>query len=603
MAQIPFVFLIFLSLFALSDQQAAPLQIRQSDAIYGPDGPWHAVRVELGSPPQKIDLLPGGTFQSQILTNYACQDQSSLPCGRAGLFQLEESSSLNNGNISYGYINPANGLMPPNSAWTSGALMFRTGNASSVTDTLAIGAGASTQNVTVNDFDIFMWSNIQVLYPDGSHYPLQIGQLALGNVSPNQSFNLGDGTSFNATLVPNYLKQQNVIGSSSYGLHYGSAPLGLDLSLWFGGYDRSRVLAPVSAQSYANDPSTRFFIDLLDVGIGVAEGRSPLVDTPWQGLLASGNDTLSDSRQSSIQVLINPSAPYLNLPNSTCNAIAQHLPVTYNAKYGLYFWNVDDPQYATIVNSPAYLNFSFPLNGGLNNFTINVPFQLLNLTLEAPLIAKPTQYFPCQPPQDPANQTYSLGRVFLQAAFVGVNWDEGTQWYLAQAPGPGVSSNPDYRPITSSSGFVPNMDSWADTWSKTWKVLPEATSMQPIAPTISPPSSSDGPSGGLVAGIAIGAICAVGAALAVGWLLYRRRQQATKAKELTYLPDPDKRGQSQQSPEQSLTYSSAGYAPHELIDERSAVGPSELSGSERYEMQHRSLHPHELAGSREGVAF
>lgn len=99
------------------------------------------------------------------------------------MFQLEDSSSLNNGNISFGYINPEDGVMPPN-----------------------FGAGTSTQHVTVNELDVFMWSSIQMVYSDVSLYPSQIGQLASGNVSPKQSLYLGDGTSFNVTLIPNYLK-------------------------------------------------------------------------------------------------------------------------------------------------------------------------------------------------------------------------------------------------------------------------------------------------------------------------------------------------------------------------------------------------------------
>ena len=598
MARVSSSVILFLTLLGTSSQQAYPLQVQQSEKLYGPDGPWHAVSVELGSPGQVIDLLPGGVWQSQILTTYACQDQPN-PCGSAGLFHPEASSSLNDRSISYNSIKPG-GNASTTSSWTNGALLYQSTNATAVTDNLLLLNGASMGSSprlysTVYDFDIYMWSNVQVVNPDGSHYPLQIGQLALGNVSPNQSFNTGYDTSFNASLAPNYLKQHNVIGSSSFGLHYGSATLGLDLSLWFGGYDQLRVLEPVSAQEYA-DASDYFLIDLYDIGIGVAEGQSPFHDAPSQGLLASGNETLSNSEHGSFQVMINPAAPYLNLPNSTCNAIANNLPVTYNAKYGLYFWNVNDGQYTNIVTSPAYLNFSFPLNGGSGNLTINVPFQLLNLTLEPPLIAKPTQYFPCQPPQDPALQVYSLGRAFLQAAFLGANWDEAHHWYLAQAPGPGVSSIPDYQTITGLSGFTPDpgdSDTWASTWNKTWKVTHNAASATPIPP---PVSSKGGLSGAVITGIAIGAVSGIAAVLAIGWLLYRRRQQATKAEAVAYVPEPDEVDPSRPFGEQAPRYPNTGYAPCELGHEGTVLGPCELSGSERYEMQHPSDRPSELVG-------
>jgi hypothetical protein len=75
-----------------------------------------------------------------------------------------------------------------------------------------------------------------------------------------------------------------------------------------------------------------------------------------------------------------------------------------------------------IISSPAFLSFTFRLNMSTSqNITINVPFGLLNLTLTTPIVANPTQYFPLRPGQGPSG-SYELGRAFMQAAFVGVNW-------------------------------------------------------------------------------------------------------------------------------------------------------------------------------------
>ncbi|KAL2014345.1 hypothetical protein VTN00DRAFT_1870 [Thermoascus crustaceus] len=43
---------------------------------YGPDGPWQAVEVSVGSPPQTIALYPGGTWSSVVLTTATCQNKS-----------------------------------------------------------------------------------------------------------------------------------------------------------------------------------------------------------------------------------------------------------------------------------------------------------------------------------------------------------------------------------------------------------------------------------------------------------------------------------------------------------------------------------------------
>lgn len=91
------------------------------------------------------------------------------------------------------------------------------------------------------------------------------------------------------------------------------------------------------------------------------------------------------------------------------------------------------------IGSAAYhipgslmLGFKFQKDSSnTHTIDIKVPFALLNLTLDYPLVDRPTPYFPCMP----TNRTYGLGRAFLQAAFVGVNWGNGVgSWFLAQCP-------------------------------------------------------------------------------------------------------------------------------------------------------------------------
>lgn len=277
-------------------------------------------------------------------------------------------------------------------------------------------------------------------------------------------------------------------------------------------------------------------------------------------------------------------APYLALPNSTCDAIAKELPVTYNPKYGLYFWNVEDPQYTRIVTSPTYLGFTFD-----NNFTIKVPFKLLNLTLEAPLISTPTQYFPCQPPQDPTQTIYSLGKAFLQAAFIGVNWASNGQWFLAQALGPGVGTVPQQIPITSSSiAATPN--DWALSWKSAWTPLP-VTESSPEGSKGKAPSGHH-LSGGASAGIAIGAVAAVLIGIAIGFFLFRRRKShGSSLSALLPGHKDDKSGEPHDFEEAPPQYATTT-APQEMDGtQRNSELPGterlELGGSdvERYEMQ------------------
>ena len=287
----------------------------------------------------------------KYFTNLICIN-SVEPCGSGGLYNLSNSDSFGpNTTIDFGqqYDNTTG------SSFTYGALLLELGNSTYAQDTLSISSAPS-----VNDFDIYMYSVFQMIYPDGTHYPIQVGMLSLGTDGADCNQTLTDTPTppINSTLIPNNLHQNGFIPSSSYGLHYGSAALNLDLSLWLGGYDALRIVGPVSSQSYTNSADNAFELDLLDIGIAVDHGASPFNYTSKSGFLASGNTTISDNDTKSIPVVMNFAAPYL-LPNSTCNAIAQELPVRYSSKYGLYLWNVDDPQFARIINSPTYLNFTF----------------------------------------------------------------------------------------------------------------------------------------------------------------------------------------------------------------------------------------------------
>ena len=442
----------------LDQDISLPIHIVTSSRHYGPDGPWQAVSVSYGNPRQAIDLYPGSAFESIIFADFICTNATLLPCGSGGLFDPNDTLSSNYYYTEYAH-NKGFAI-----DWTLGALRL-SGVALLALDNLTLYA---QESIVVPYLSTRLIYAAFIIYPDGTHYRPQVGQLALGSPTVYQSFNLGPDKSFiNGSLVPGYLWANKVIPSSSYGLHIGSAALELPLSLWIGGYDQSRILGFI--ESYDVEDNL-FAIDLLDIGIGVNHGGSPFSYSTRKNILAENNSSMLNA----LSIVMNPAAPYLALPKSTCMAIAKDLPVTFNAKYELYFWNVDDPQYARIVTSPTYLSFTFRASDSSKmNLTIKVPFRLLNLTLEAPLIRKPTPYFPCQPPQ--LSSQYSLGRAFLQAAFIGVNWNQGSgKWFLAQAPGPnpGLTSSAALYPF---SNFSSSSSIWSDTWNGHWTPLPETT--------------------------------------------------------------------------------------------------------------------------------
>lgn len=298
-------------------------------------------------------------------------------------------------------------------------------------------------------------------------------------------------------------------------MHLGSASWNVSGSLVLGGYDRSRCLTdPITSSS-----ST---LELSDIGLGVESGGSAFLNLTN----GSAKGLLRPTSSTGLSVMPNPGVPYLYLPQDTCDAITNHLPVTFNSDFGLYTWNTEDTAFGKIVNSPSYLSFTFTSSG--DNETIYIPFALLNLTLESPLVGSSTQYFPCSPYTPTDGQTYHLGRAFLQAAVLAQNWGTNTLW-LAQAPGPDTPSvqvTTISETDTSLAAMI-NAPSWYETWSSALKVLPSiSTSNSTSSSSTSTPNSSasSGISGGAIPGIVIGVLAALAIAAAIAFVLLRRRR-------------------------------------------------------------------------------
>ena len=283
-------------------------------------------------------------------------------------------------------------------------------------------------------------------------------------------------------------------------------------SLVLGGYDRSRCISPpiVSDQDFL----------LAELSLEVTSGGWPFLVSPKvdsEHLLRSGN-----ASNNSLTVMPNPGVPYMYLPESTCSTIASFLPVTYDQKIGYYIWNTTDPAFKNIFSSPSALRFSFGTGSGIEN--ISVPFALLNLTLDYPLVNTPTQYFPCAPYAPSDNSPYHLGRAFLQAAFLGQN-GQTQKMFLAQAPGPGLRAEAITTLASTDTGLtaMANPPYWNATWSDQLKALP----------TNSLPSPGDGSghgglSGGAIAGIVVGAVVGLVGLCAVAALVWSRRSKSKK---------------------------------------------------------------------------
>ncbi|KAJ9484075.1 hypothetical protein VN97_g9322 [Penicillium thymicola] len=497
-----------LAIAVLVHADGNPLIMRWSDQTYGPDGPWHAVSVELGSNSQVIDLYPGDRWASTILIDTICSDNSSTPCyaRRAGLFNISASTSA----VTLDTPTDTSEMSWLSNQRDSGVNKWgATGYVKEgvLADTIRLPNSHKVPNVSMTSiYDAYQE------YPNGKRYPVSVGILSLGGSRPTHleyKFNLicawehwNESSSYR---IPSY----------SWGMHIGSVDLNIPGSLILGGYDQTRVLGQVSSQPvHGSSDFGSLSIYLADIGIGVATGNSPFDFENKSGLFKWANSTTGSDKY----VEIDPALPYLYLPKETCDAIAAELPVTFNEGLGLYFWNTDE-SYAKITSSPAYMSFTFGSGTTTQNVTIKVPFQLLKLTLQAPLVELNRTYFPCYP-----SSSSILGRAFLQAAFIGTNWQEGVgggSWFLAQAPGPATGPSNIKSIEISDTSLKASANSWEDTWDGFWVTLPSN-------------NSNSGLSTGAKAGIGIG--CAIGGLALIGilaWAIVSRQKRRTNSHPAT----------------------------------------------------------------------
>jgi hypothetical protein len=501
------------------------LEVPWSDKVYGPDGPWQAVSITVGGNDSRltigaqnhadIDLYPGGQWNTLTFSKTACEPYPNSHCGEGGTWEPDEYATQ-----------LIQGWHPPlgDSSWglSSGPLDY-TQRAMTIGGKTVWNASIATTNIGNRTFF------------DGTREGLRLGFLALGAPDEVQTFADPQIQGQNVTLQIFNAKlfREGTLASYSYSLHVGSASFGYPGSLIFGGYNKGRVIAPLTS---SKTPDT---FDLLDIGIGVEYGVSPSSDfTPQTGFLVSNTSATGQK----LTVKVDPLTPYLSLPNKTCERLATVLPIQWDTDIGYFLWKTDEPNFKAIVTSPSYLSFIFPPEIGSNtNVTIKVPFALLNLTLTDPIVNAPTQYFPCHDFTPDSGDYHRLGRAFLQAAFIGRNWGSQHTW-LAQAPGPGYGGKGLGDELREIADDATTLDTWQsdtknffnESWSGHWSIIdspaPSGTGDKGSTEVV---PSAHGLSTSAKAGIGVGVLLASLIAVAVA-LFWRRHRAKTLSNETHY---------------------------------------------------------------------
>ncbi|KAI4182768.1 MAG: hypothetical protein L6R41_005789 [Letrouitia leprolyta] len=444
----------------------------------------------------------------------------------------------------------------------------------------------SFEDYTQLNTSIIAVDNWKVFFPNGRSYTPLTGIFGLGSTT-------NEGAKSELSLLQR-LKGDGTIASTFCGLHMGSALFGQRGSMVLGGYEQNRVLGDIGtfdlvAITELGGPRGFLLDVILDVEVGISPFNLSSGISLWHALddsswIAAASGSVG-GRTGSRLISFNPSVPYMYLPPGICETVAQYLPLAWNAGLGLYLWRTDE-QSSRIISSPAFMAFVLADNQA-KNITIKVPFLLLNLTLLPPIVDTPTQYFPCRPYivnhwSQPG--IYILGRAFLQAAFLGFEYEHNLT-YIAQAPGPSMEQSiiKTYQPNETS--ITPNsIGSFASSWASSWTVLENdnltnttgSDNTAILKPAKPQSRSGAGLSGGVTAGIVIGSVAGALAVAATIFVIWRRKlktQQNMKAEPAIMdiapplmVPSMDNNGQPSELcawTEPSEVYGNA--PPHELV--------------------------------------
>lgn len=518
---------------------------------FGPDGPWQAVYTGIGT--GNYDAIPlwPTAYHSMLVPSRLYNPRNSSTA------EATNSSMLDKSWHSSPFVNETVDMEP--SYFDLVALSFKPSGYALI-DSMVVPA----DNWTISMVDNSTWFT-----PD-------VGILGLTSSTSSES----------KPGILETLKKNGNNSSQSYSLHMGSVPFEQSGSVVLGGYHQNRALGDLAVFDIdLGNPQ----IFLKNLTLGVETGQSPFEDSTALGSIWKGNGgskiaedltQMYGGTKDSAVMVPSPESPFIYLPYGNCEAAAEHLPVTFNDRLGLYLWDTSSPLYTSIVQSPAYMGFTFS-DRTAKEVTIKIPFALLNLTLEAPLVDEPTQYFPCKPTDSRGEGYWVLGRAFLQGAFLAYNFDKNVL-FLAQAPGPDMAQSV-MRDIKSDDvEFDTNpAEQFEESWRSTWVVLDDSSSGQQDATQDS--VDNKGVSGGTIAGIVIGTLAGV---MAIGLLAFLRWRRLKKDVRSTEVADElQKTPSAQEVPNSALSAemevpSLVHEAPGIEMKHELPVEPAEMDGRE-----------------------
>lgn len=420
---------------------------------YGPDGPWQAVAISVG------DLATQGLTRNPYSGVWPIISDFTYLLGRqaGGNYTTAQGAQKEQVSVQVAlYDSFANETMKyaHSDDWKPWTDRPDLGVANSSVGLLSVHQFTGTSdyydyfNFTTNILEMAGW---EASLPNGNKYTLRTGHLGMRGVL--NSFRSNGCTT---ACTQEDLKNMGVISSRTFSLHIGSTITGQQGSFALGGYEQTRIVGPVGVFEVEEGMPVVFLRDLF---LGVEAGYSPFRTDRTDNISVFTGLSFGDDRSAKLNaklraspgsVVVEPSAaaPGIYLPRYLCEGIARYLPVILDPSTGYYFWDTASPLYNVVVSSTGYLGFVFS-DRNARNITIKVPFILLNLDLEPPLVPVLTKVGRVSPllPPPPSNLLFRhLHRRFPLASTNHPSSTSPATPAPLQKQGPGFWAAPSSKP-------------------------------------------------------------------------------------------------------------------------------------------------------------
>lgn len=520
----------------------APIAVEPSGQFDGNDGWWSSFNIRVGNPAQDARVLVSTLVaETWVVARDGCtNDANEVPdCAdtRGGLFNRAGSTTWTDQQI-----------WPLEAEKNLGFTCctkehYNAGNYG--LDTLGI-SSKSEGNITLDQ---------QVVAAIATK-EFYLGNLGLSPRAVNKNF----GPSFLRSL-----KDQEKIPSLSFGYTAGAVyRSNTTASLTLGGHDVSRFTPNDVFFGFSPTQSRELLVGVQSISFSDGSSNIPLL--PGGGIFA----------------LIDSTVPDIWLPLEACTAFEKAFGISWDPIRARYL--VDEEEHDALLRQNANVTFRIG-NSDDNGPSVNIvlPYQSFDQQLGPPILRNASRSFPLRQANDP--KQYTLGRTFLQEAFLTADYERGN-FSVSQCVFP-PPADPQIVPILAPSSTSTSTSTGAGRGTG----LATGTSSSSPSPSSSTAitithNSSQGLPTSAIAGIAIAmvALATILAGIAIYMLCKRSRKKKRNVQHQDEVHNREELPATQVPTKSDAGYESSRYG-HKLT---TSVSVAEVDGYELHPVNHTS---------------